>query len=307
MKKIYITVVAAIIGINAGCVNASPPLDAKQYIAQRGWRANPVKAPAIPASDITTVSYFDKESSVPSCGLLSQGTGAPVFIDVLKAPADDDYPHCVLIQDAAAFELNKKNYLVFEYISRDTREDLYRGWFFVYKDVAGGYVPDRELNASDAADDETVYHNIGKITPRAAEGARRAKAFMIGKSLPGSTFLKRDFVADGKTSLAVFHDKTNSKCTFVVDAGAEPARIGHETFAGSDKCASFLATGKLEKDSSTYYIALFKGAARNHLGVISVKNNTTVTPEKRLALAASNNGKVATIKEAKAALEKALN
>lgn len=293
-------------GIEAGCAKASPPLDVPQFIAQRGWRANPVKAPAIPVTDIATVSYFQKDSSVPSCGLLAQGPSAPAFIEVLTAPDDDDYPHCVLIQDAAAFELNKKKYLVFEYISRDTREDLYRGYFYVYKDPAGAYVADRELNESDAANDETVYHNIGKMTPRAAEGARRAKALSIGKTLPGSTFLGRDFVADGKSSLAIFQDKSRANCTFVVDAGGDPARFGHEVFASGDKCISVLASSRMVKDTATYYITLFKGASKNHLGVISVKNNTNVTPEIQLSLAATGNGKVATIKAAKAALESAL-
>lgn len=306
MKKIYLSCVAAVIGINAGCVNASPPVDVAQYVAQRGWRTNPVKAPAIPAADIATVSYLKQGSSVPSCGLLAQGPRGPAFIEVLTAPDDDDYPHCVLIQDAAAFELNKKKYLVFEYISRDTRDDLYRSYFFVYKDAAGGYVADRELNDSDAADDAVEYHNIGKIAPHAAEGARRARAFSVGKTLPGAAFLGRDFVTDGNTSLAIFHDKSKEACTFVVDTGGEPARYGHELFAEGDKCASVLASSKLLKAGTTYYLALFKGASKNHLAVISVKDDRSANPEKQLALAAGSKGKVATVKDAKAAIESAL-
>lgn len=96
------------------------------------------------------------------------------------------------------------------------------------------------------------------------------------------------------------------KCTFLVDAGAKPAVFEHDLFASGDKCTTVLAAGKMEHAGAIYYLALFKGARRNHLAVVSVSPNNNVAAESRGAIAAAKKSALLDLKTAKEALKSAL-
>ena len=162
------------------------------------------------------------------------------------------FPQCLVINDVVAFELRNRQYLVFEYINRDTKEDFYRQYFYLYRDTAGRYVADKDLNDS-AMWSEPLRASKNSINaPQAAEGVRRAKGILLSKAVPGMQFLKREFIAGKTSAFAAFHDKADEKCTFLVDAGAKPAVFEHDLFASGDKCTTVLAAGKMEHAGAIY-------------------------------------------------------
>lgn len=302
MKKIALALLFTTLTSTQVACSASSAPNVQQYIAQRGWSAYQAKSLALPVTDIAPVMYMAKGSLAPSCGLLTQAGATPVFLEILSPEEGSSFPQCLAINDVAAFDLNKKKYLVFEYINRDTQEDFYRQYFYVYKDAAGRYVADSALNESDAWPESLKASATAVNPPRAQDGVKRARGAALSKVVPGMKFMGRDFLQDDSRSFAVFQDKAKEKCAFVVDAGATPVTVGHEAFAEGDKCSTILASSKLEKDGTSYYLAMFKGAQRNHLAVVSVNKENAIAIEKDAALAAGSRDKLVDMKGAKKAL-----
>lgn len=139
-------VILCLVTLTAAQPSCAAP-DMANYLAVRGWTAYDSKAKfTMPAQDIAPVMYYSKGSKVPSCGLLSGPASAPKFIDILASEPGEQYPHCPSINDAAAFKLAGKDYLVFEYTDQDNRNETYEQFFYVYKTSAGEYVADERLN-----------------------------------------------------------------------------------------------------------------------------------------------------------------
>jgi hypothetical protein len=250
--------------------------DVSKYAAQQGWTSVKSNASTLPVSDLTPVLYTAKGDSAPSCGLLAHNAAGTEFFEMLSPEKGVGFPQCLKISDAATFELRNRQYLVVEYINRDTVEDFYRQYFYLYRGPAGRYTADAELNDALVWTEPLRASRDSVGTPRAQEGVRRAKGTLLSKAIPSMRFLERDFMADKSSSFAVFHDEANYKCVFLADAGAKPATYGHELFANGDKCESVLASGKMESAGTTYYLALFKGAVRNHLGIVSIAPGNSI-------------------------------
>ena len=283
-----------------------PSPDVSKYVAQQGWSLAKAKSPTLPVSDIAPVVYTARGDFAPSCGLLAQTAAGTEFFEMLSPEEGAGFPQCLAVNDAAAFELRNRQYLVFEYINRDTKEDFYRQYFYVYRDSTGRYMADKELNDS-AVWTESLRASPNSVNaPLAQEGVRRAKGILLSKAVPGMQFLEREFMAGKTSTFAAFHDKSNEKCAFVVDVGAKPVIFGHELFAGGDKCKTVLAAGKMDHAGTTYYLALFKGSTRNHVGVVSVADNNTVAAESKRAIAAAKKSTLVDMKTVKAALKSAL-
>lgn len=137
-------------------------VDVPAYIASQGWGVYESKVRLrVPVDDLAAVMYYAKGSNVPSCGLLTAGKA---FIEILEASEGEEYPHCLNINDAAAFTLAGRQYLVFEYSSRETRGETTDEFFYVYKD-GGDYQPDARLNDGASA----------RRGARAVDGIRRAR------------------------------------------------------------------------------------------------------------------------------------
>ena len=82
----------------------------------------------------------------------------------------EQYPHCAGINDVAAFKLSGKDYLVFTYTDRDTRNESYEQFFYVYKNKSGDYLADTRLNESVAGED-----SYKKPNRKASDGIRLAR------------------------------------------------------------------------------------------------------------------------------------
>ena len=284
---------------------ASTP-NVSTYVAQQGWSLVKSKTPTLPVNDIAPVVYTAKGDFAPSCGLLAHTAAGTEFFEMLTPEQGAGFPQCLAINDVAPFEMRNRQYLVFEYINRDTKEDFYRQYFYLYRGPAGRYIADNELNDS-AVWIEPFRASPNSINaPRAQEGVRRAKGILLSKAVPGMQFLEREFMVGKTSTFAAFHDKSKEKCTFLVDAGAKPIMFQHDLFASGDKCKTVLAAGKMEHAGATYYLALFKGASRNHLGVVSVGPNNIVAAESRGAIAAAKKSTLADLKTAREALKSAL-
>ncbi len=289
MKTILISLAA--LAVIQPCL-AAP--DAAKYIAERGWTAYDSKVSfTMPATDIVPVLYYSKGSNVPSCGLLSGSASAPMFIDILSAEAGEDYPHCPAINDAGAFKLGGKDYLVFAYTSRDSRAESYGQFFYIYKNKTGNYLADEQINNSAGS---------GKSGAKAADGIRLVRISAIKQAQPSMELQSRDLVADGAGAFAVFKDKASGNCTFIVDNGIELSKYSSELFAERGKCMNYLASSKLDTPTKNYYLGMFKGSdAVIRIAVFSVaKNTASVHAEKELAQSAASTGKVADIKSLKA-------
>lgn len=128
------------------------------------------------------------------------------FIEILAAESGEQYPHCSGISDAAAFKLEGKEYLVFEYAVRDTRDETYAQFFYVFKDSAGVYAADEQLNrsAGSAANDTGAKKAGAGTAPKAIDGIRQARIYMVWKSQPAIELLSRDLIADRRGAFAVF-------------------------------------------------------------------------------------------------------
>ncbi len=290
----------------SGASKDSSAPDVSKYAAQQGWTSVKSNTPKLPVSDITPVLYTAKGDAAPSCGLLAHTAAGTEFFELMSPEKGAGFPQCLQINDAAAFEVRSRQYLVVEYVARDTVEDFYRQYFYLYRDPAGRYIPDSELNDAVVWTEPVLASRDGIDAPRAQEGVRRARGTLLSKTVPGMRFLGREFMVGKNSSFAVFLDKANSKCVFLVDVSARPATYGHELFAKGDKCESVLASGKMERAGTTYYLALFKGVVRNYLGIVSVGPNNVVAAEAGLAAAVDKKSKLADLKTAKEALKLSL-
>jgi hypothetical protein len=167
-----ICLLLSLLALNGANAASSP--DVAKYLAQRGWTAYDNKARlAMPANDIAPLTYYAKGANVPSCGLLAGTASAPKFIDILSTEPGEQYPHCAGINDVAAFKLAGKDYLVFTYTDRDTRNESYEQFFYVYKSQTGDYLADTKLNEAVAGEES------GKSSRKANDGIRLARKYAV--------------------------------------------------------------------------------------------------------------------------------
>jgi hypothetical protein len=260
---------------------------------------------ASPVPGIVSLMYFSKGASGPSCALLLEGATAPALLELSSSDPGETYPECMGIIDAAGFKLVGREYVVFQYQTRETREDIINRYRYVVKDRSGRYQDADELNNTEAPISASPVKGPGDNTPRAREGVAFARTIMARQSMPGTALQTRDYVVDGVRSFAIFQDKARSACTFVVDDGTRSFRYAHTLFAAGDTCTTILAAGKLEYRGATYYIAMFRGTSRVRLAIASVGATGTVTSNDALAIAATSSS-LKTMKEAKSAIATAL-
>jgi hypothetical protein len=145
----------------------------------------------LPVSDIAPVLYIAKGDVAPSCGLVARTAAGTEFFAMLSPEQGAGFPQCLSINDAAAFEVRNRQYLVFEYIIRDTVEDFYRQYFYLYRDPAGRYIPDSLLNDSVAWSEPLRASHYSNNAPRAQEGVRRARGTLLSGAVRDMQFLPR--------------------------------------------------------------------------------------------------------------------
>lgn len=304
MKKIKLMIGILALGTVQACWASSGPPDVAKYLSQRDWTAYDGKARlTMPTDDIAPVMYYAKGSNVPSCGLLSSIANAPEFLEILAAEPGEQYPNCPGINDAAAFKLAGKDYVVVEYSNRDSRNETYEEFFYVYKNRTGQYETDKQLN-KEAGNADSASRTP---PPKAIDGIRLARAYALKQQQPGMELQTRDLMIDGTITFAVFKDKGSATCSFVIDNGDALTKYSSDVFTEHGKCINYLASSKLDTATKTYYLGIFKGSdPAIKIAILSVtKDTAAVHAEKELAQSAAATGRVNDIRSLKAYLTSA--
>jgi len=310
MNKIISALVLMAFATCFDSVSAAPgKVDAGSYIRNQGWKQyDTTSLPRSPVSDVVPLMFYDKGNSVPSCGVLTASAGGkePVFIELVGSDPGVGFPQCLSIAAITPFKLQNKEYLVIEYISRETREDVDRRFHYLVRSPTQGFVTD------------TVLTEAAPVTPRgqgaagtapvkALDGVRFARLVQLGKAQPAWRLLERDIISDKSSSFSTFQDKTATKCQFITEAGAAPVVTSYDAFSPSAKCTSVLASSRLEKGGKVYYLAMFLTEDKKQfVGVTSVAADGNIAVEKNLAEMINRGAMTKDMKTAKAALLKAI-
>jgi hypothetical protein len=309
MKLPTLAATAAIVVFYQSIGFAAVSPDPKQYARQRGWELyNPAHTAQAPSPDIAPVLYYEDEDSVPSCGLISvvPGTEATRFTELMHAPKGEEFPQCVNVVAFVPFKLDAKDYLSVEYLVRDTRDDLYRKFIYMRRDPKQGYI----LDATGPKPSTIKAKNIAAMASSASsilDGLKNARAAYLTQAYPQWQFQERDFISDKRSSFSVFHDSKTQQCQIVTEAGDKPVVASQADFVAGSQCAAVLASSRLEKSGTTYYVALFKLANANRLAAItSVSPAGAIRVEKELAERINRTNATKNMKTAKTELEQVL-
>lgn len=289
---------------------AADQLNAKQYIQQRGWEpydaAHTAKSPT---PDLVPVLYYESDESVPSCGIISSmpGSKEPRFTKLMQAPKGEEFPQCVNVVAIVPFRLESKDYLSVEYLVRDTREDLYRRFAYLYKDPKQGYVPDEKTTKPATLKAKDISAATANAT-RLQDGPRLARIAYLKQAYAQWQFHDRDFISDKGSSFALFDDGKSGNCLLVTEAGNAPTVAKQSDFLAGAQCTAVLASSRLEKPGTTYYLALLRLSNGTQItGITSVSTDGAVRVEKTLAERVNQAGASKDVKSAKAALANAIH
>ncbi|WP_413674784.1 hypothetical protein ACEN9H_11165 [Massilia cellulosiltytica] len=257
------------------CLPASAQqLDVARFLKERGAESAELRQLArSPSPAVVPVAFYDKDGMAPSCGLLVAVPHAakPRYIDILDADSGSTFPQCVAIPSIRAFRLQDRRYLAIEYLDRDTRDDTYRYFHYVYDDPAQGFVEDKMLNDGVPSSD----------LRKDADGIKLARETMMRKTFPQWRFLERHFIAGDTSSFATFEDGHARACHFAMEAGAKPLSANLAEVASTTGCASVLAATRLDAPAATYYISMFRSDAGKQLvAIASIANDGTLKVEK---------------------------
>lgn len=299
MKNIFsINLSLAVLSITNVCSAAATGPEIGNFLSKNGWTAYDQNKPVAKLSDdLVPLMYYPKNIDVPACGLLNAEAGNLSFLEILAPEAGAEYPHCGGINDGASFNMSGKKYFVYEYSDRDSRDETYGRFFYVYR-TKNSYVIDEKLNAAF----DGVLQTKGKAPLKAMEGIKLARGYQLQLSQPKLTMLSRDLVADSGGGFAVFKAKSNAICTFVVDNGVQLTSYTSATFNKDGSCVNYIASSKLETPAKIFYLGMYNGSNETRqLAIFSVEKNTAVVSvENELATSAIKTGKIVDIKSFKA-------
>lgn len=309
MKNSTTTLIFSFALLSQSPAHAAEPLDAEQLIRNRGWEVHASKQLArSPVPEIVPVMYDQKGSSGPSCGLvLASATGnKPGFVELVSADDSATYPYCINIASMVPFKMNGKEYIAVEYIQRDTREEFHRHFLYLYRNPTMNYVVDESLN-SVVPEDSTASSAVSSSSSKALEGIRLARTEHLTKTFPKWRLLERHFISERASSFAVLDDQKAQQCYFVAENGAAPVTSNQADFSSGQKCIDVLASSRLEKAGTVYYLALFKtGKGVPTVAITSINPNGQVTLEKALSYTINRSATTGNIRQVKAALLEAL-
>jgi hypothetical protein len=276
------------------------PVNVAAFLKERGAECAELRQLAhSPSPAVVPVAFYDKDGMAPSCGLLVAVPHAakPRYIDLVDADGGSTFPQCVAIPSIRAFRLQDRHYLAIEYLDRDTRDDTYRYFHYVYDDPARGFVEDKMLVDAVPSSDFR----------KAADGIKLARAAMMRKTFPQWRFLERDFIAEDTSSFATFEDGHAHACHFAMEAGARPLSANLAEVASTTGCAGVLAATRLAAPAATYYIAMFRSDAGKQLvAIASIANDGTLKIEKDLSAGINGAGATGDIRSARTALSQRL-
>jgi hypothetical protein len=291
----------AAIGVPAAAQSA----DVATFLKARGAEDAGLRLIArSPNPAIVPVSFYEKENSVPSCGVLVTPPhgGKPRYVDIVGSEPHVDFPACMGMPSITAFRLQGRNYVMIEYYTRETREETYRAFHYLVEDSGAGFVTDEKIYKGMSGEDAVLRPSeFGSARP--LEGIKEARAAAMKTSFPQRRFVKRDFIADSTSSFATFEDGKSHACFLAAEAGARPVSASLSDVTGDTRCAGVLASSRLTTPAATYYLALVKtDTGRQRVGIVSIARDGGIKIEKELSDTLNRAEATRDIKTAKAAL-----
>lgn len=288
---------------------AAGAIDVAGYLRQQGWEAaDQGNALQSPVPDVAPLVFYAKGASVPSCGLLTASVGAKAldYIELVGPDPEAGFPQCIGIKSMTPFTLQNREYLAVGYLARETREDTDVHFHYLVRDRSGGFITDAALTEA-VPSSPSGLHPRNPVAVKPADGVSLARIAVLGRAYPAWRFMERDFISDKASSFSIFEDKAARRCQFVTEAGAAPLAVVHTSFAPETSCDRILASSRLEKGGSVYYLAMFAVQGKRQLvGVISVAQNGDIGPETALSNAINRAGATKNMVAAKAALMRQL-
>jgi len=284
--------------------------DAARLIAQRGARISDVKPVAqFRDPEIIPVLYYEKGNSAQSCGLFigSPGKQQPNFVEILSSEPGAGYPQCLNITSIVPFKLQNKSYISVEYVSRETRDENYRNFHYLYRDQKQGFVVDETLTRATPGIETTIAESLP--TPaKQLDGIKAARLTYFTETFPQWQLEQRDFISDANSSFAAFEDKKNSQCHLAVETGGEPSIADNVEYARDETCIAVLASSRFVLANTTYYLEIFKtGSKKQLIGIMSASSDGLIKIEKSLSDEINRAGATKNMKTAKAALANILH
>lgn len=269
--------------------------------AKFGWRHVEVaKRVSQPADNLIPIEFYGAKLSGASCGLLvfSPDANDPDYIE-LTGPDEEDgnWPACMGIFSMTKFRLQGRVYVGVGYLQRDTREDFYRHFLYLYQNQNGGFTVDPSLDA-------VVEDSSEKwLTSKTLELARTK--FYIN-SYPQWTLNRKHMISRSLSSFATLTHKTVPRCYFVTEAGSAPTITEHQRFAPGTECYDVLAATQVTAEGRQYYIAVFKLAGGIGIAVTSVNAHGQITVEETLAARLRSEANIQNVTDAREALLRTL-
>ena len=255
-----ITLLIAFALATPGIRAAAEPVNVATFLKARGAEDAGLRLMArSPNPAIVPVSLYDKDNSVPSCGVLIAPPrgGKPRHIEILGPEPHVDFPACMGMPSITAFRLKGRDYVMIEYYSRETRDETYRAFHYLVEDSEAGFVTDDKMFEGMSGENAVVRRSeLGSARP--LEGIKQARAAVMKTSFPQWRFLDRDFIADNTSSFATFEDSRSHACLFAAEASAKPVSASFPDVTGDIRCVGVLASSRLTTPSATYYLALVK-------------------------------------------------
>lgn len=298
--RIIVLAIAAL-GIRA----TAQPIDVAAFLKERGAEDAGLRMLArSPNPAVTLVSLYEKDNTTPSCGVLIAAPHAakPRYVAIVGSEPDAGFPMCVGMPSITPFRLQGRNYLMIEYLSRETSDETWREFLYLVDEPGAGFVTDDTIGRGmPPSNGESSRSVLGASRP--LEGIRLARAAAMKRSFPQWRFVDRDFIADGASSFATFEDGKAHACHAAVEAGDKPVPVDLADVTGAGRCAGVLAASRLTTPSATYYLALIKSdTGRQLVGIASVAADGRIKVEKTLSEDLNRAGATRDVKTAKAAL-----
>lgn len=132
VKKIIFSISTSLLFSNVAFAQS---LDVQSYLKQQGWTETIFKHRfSSPVPGIVPLVYFTKDGIGPNCVLIVESKKGPKMFDVSSAEQGESYLQCFGFNSAEQFQMNNRSFVVFEFLTRETKEDTFSRFYFLSKE-----------------------------------------------------------------------------------------------------------------------------------------------------------------------------
>jgi hypothetical protein len=218
---------------------------------------------ALPAGAPRPVLYLVNNARAPSCGLLPSTPGASMIVPMLQVgPADDNFPYCQEIPEAATFEYGGASGFVFQYDQHDTREDTSSRYFYVLQS-GGGLQPLDKLNGEISPENKSIRYMAAWGKARLTRLENEKDAY---RTSPTHSIITEQAFLD------ISRNETAQSCRMTMDLVTTRGDLRPVT----TPCKAILASTGLSSGNALYLIVLTESMQNQARGQIFVVQGNAV-------------------------------